>query len=930
MIYNRLENWQGEKKMNTLRDRSKVSTAAFVLVLTIAAAFGALATSVPTADAQTTVRLVPYFYPMIGVNSPTLISWEPSPNVFYSPPYEVPPWTPTMMWPDANVTFTRPDGSTDVVEGPFEVYWLSYDTSVGAPAHLSLVYTPDTKGIWNVTFYWPGDGTYDAVTQTDSFLVGDHFPRRTSFAMLSFRPYPAVGLGQSLLVNAWVTPPPVTKRDNYRGYIFTIRRPDGTIDYTFTMDSECPGVCWWQFMFDTLGDWTVTFEFPGDHTTAPCDVTRTITVQDEWIPYPVEDTSLPTEPWTFPINVFNREWRNIAGSWFQSNYNASGGGWNPYTKAPRSAHVLWKLPPVSGLGGFIGSPYPISTSGIYSSSGARITTVMAGRGYYTAAGQIHCVDMSTGEELWSVPGSFNFGSVVGPVGPFGSTYSPTLLSIGTRFIKYDGLTGAVIANMTGLPPIPPPPPEVLARIGGMAYAYVGTTFFVDPYFYQAVSGWYDDTLGDWTDGYVIKYDTNTGRIVWNASFPAGPLTSSYSTIHAGLLISRCFKAGTTIVQYLKALNLTTGTIEYETPIMDKSDPSTWVYRQGPAIGGGYGLVYFAGTAYGDGPMVYFAFNASTGKLAWIFRPPEEYYPWGNFFAYMPQTCAYDMIHVLTYNGAFGVNRTTGEMVWHYSAGDAGMETPYNTWPFGSTGGVIGGGVIFAPVTEHSPTLYYRGTALHAFDAFTGEGIWSILGYYTPTAIAYGTLLASEVPSGVTYAFGKGPTATTVSSSSKVITNGSTVLIEGTVLDMSSAQKGTAAISDASMSDWMEYLHMQQSLPLDATGVQVTLAVVDPNGNYVNIGTATSNTDGKYALSWTPELIGTYQIVATFEGSESYYPSHATTYITVEPAPPAPQEPTEPVEPTPALSIVELAIIVAVIIVAIIAISAIVLVRKRRK
>ena len=47
--------------------------------------------------------------------------------------------------------------------------------------------------------------------------------------------------------------------------------------------------------------------------------------------------------------------------------------------------------------------------------------------------------------------------------------------------------------------------------------------------------------------------------------------------------------------------------------------------------------------------------------------------------------------------------------------------------------------------------------------------------------------------------------------------------------------GVAAVSDASQTEWMEYVYMQQPKPINATGVPVTLSVMDANGNYRSIG-----------------------------------------------------------------------------------------------
>jgi hypothetical protein len=95
---------------------------------------------------------------------------------------------------------------------------------------------------------------------------------------------------------------------------------------------------------------------------------------------------------------------------------------------------------------------------------------------------------------------------------------------------------------------------------------------------------------------------------------------------------------------------------------------------------------------------------------------------------------------------------------------------------------------------------------------------------------------------------------------------------------------------------MEYLHMQY--PIDGiwnnitmTGVPVTLTAIDDNGNPTNIGTTTTNAYyGTFELTWTPPATGTYQIISTFAGDDSYASSGALTYISVHDAPTASSTP----------------------------------------
>jgi hypothetical protein len=85
--------------------------------------------------------------------------------------------------------------------------------------------------------------------------------------------------------------------------------------------------------------------------------------------------------------------------------------------------------------------------------------------------------------------------------------------------------------------------------------------------------------------------------------------------------------------------------------------------------------------------------------------------------------------------------------------------------------------------------------------------------------------------------------------------------------------------------------MQQPKPTNATGIDVTVTVLDPNNNCYDVGTTTSNDYGSFKLSFTPAVPGEYYIYATFSGSDSYYGSSAVTAINVEEAPVTTPEPT---------------------------------------
>ena len=138
-----------------------------------------------------------------------------------------------------------------------------------------------------------------------------------------------------------------------------------------------------------------------------------------------------------------------------------------------------------------------------------------------------------------------------------------------------------------------------------------------------------------------------------------------------------------------------------------------------------------------------------------------------------------------------------------------------------------------------------------------------------------------------YTYGMGPSAISVTAPNIGVTTATPITMTGTVLDVSAGAKqnavaanfpyGLPCVSDDSMSQWMESVYMQQPLPTNATGVPVTLSVIDANNNFRTIGTTTSDLSGTYA-HWTPDIPGNYTLIASFAGSQSYYASsHKHTF-----------------------------------------------------
>jgi hypothetical protein len=293
------------------------------------------------------------------------------------------------------------------------------------------------------------------------------------------------------------------------------------------------------------------------------------------------------------------------------------------------------------------------------------------------------------------------------------------------------------------------------------------------------------------------------------------------------------------------------------------------------------------------------YDLYTGQLLWESEPEPQFTYYGisqivynhlliGYGSYSGQLIAYDI--------------KTGDIVWKYTAMNIGFESPYGNYPMIIQ--AVADGKIYTYTSEHSYTHpQYRGPNLRCINATDGTEIWSILDFGGGLSIVDGRLLGSNSLDNEIYCYGKGPSATSVTTQNDVSVLGTKVMIKGTVTDQTPTGrrntndgvdftlKDTPAISDADMSAWMEYNFMQQAKPTNAKGVEVSLSAIDPNGNLVQIGTTTSDMNGNYALLYTPEVPGNYQIFANFAGSKSYGPSSATTYIAVEDAPSATVAPT---------------------------------------
>ncbi len=315
-------------------------------------------------------------------------------------------------------------------------------------------------------------------------------------------------------------------------------------------------------------------------------------------------------------------------------------------------------------------------------------------------------------------------------------------------------------------------------------------------------------------------------------------------------------------------------------------------------------------------------------------------------------CAYGHLY---YDGFGGVmscyDLKTGHLLWTYGNGGKGNSTQSGfevPGPYPMSIYAIGNGIIYTTTTEHTVEIpLYRDATQQAINATTGELIWELNDVTSEAGgpgvaldtgyIADGFSVTLNGYDNQIYCVGRGPSATSVDAPMTDITLGSGLVIRGTVTDVSSGTTqdeqsarfpyGVPVASDVSMKDWMGYVYQQKPLPTNFTGVEVTINVLDANGNYRTIGTTTTDENGAYSLQYMPDITGKYTVFATFAGTQGYWPSRAETSFAVDPAPATPTP-----QPTAAPSMADTYFIPAIvglfIFIAVVGAAIILVLRKR--
>jgi hypothetical protein len=789
-----------------------------------------------------------------------------------------------------------------------------------------------------------------------------------TYAFIGATPNP-VGVGQQTLLHVGITQQLTNVNFGWEGLTVTITRPDGTTETLTGIKTDSTGGTGVVYVPNMIGNYTFKTHFPEQNTTATklaggapvgtmmlaSDSEELLLVVKEAAEVPIYPASpLPNEYWTRPIDAQLREWSQIAGNWpgipVDRFVTAN-------DDAPETAHMLWTKPvSMGGLAGGdeqgMGGPVAFENGAAYEQKfGAPV--VLGGilfynrfeaRGAANVEQAVVAVNLRTGEELW-VRNWNNTRLAVGQLFYWQSynymgTYGLLWTVSGSTWMAFDAFTGRWIYTMTNVPA------TVSSYGGGLgSNSWFGERGEIYAYTVNLNNGWMTlwnssrvvSLEGGWNphgNVYNCSYTAaRQGGYEWNITIPKG-LSGSISGVRLGESVvgSNLNNTGVNIW----AFSLKPG--QQGQLLFNKvwKAPDSWA-------AGNQTLSYSAslrenlGLVWSKETRQWWGFSLQTGEYLWGPTESEQYLGiYGTSIA-----LANGKFYQCYMSGiVYCYDTQTGKLLWTNNILD-----PYNeilwgvNWPMRIQ--FVVDDKIYLVESEHSPNQPLpRGGPMVCLNATTGEMIWSVsMSYYYRTNVVIGDSIIALMNSydQQIYAIGKGPSATTVTAPDISVEFGKSVMIKGTVTDTSPGTKeyalttrfpnGVPAVSDASQSAWMEYVYRQMPRPTNATGVSVSIDVVDSNGNYRNIGSTTSDASGMFSYQWTPDITGKYTVYASFGGSESYYPSYSETSFAVDPAAPTPAPTAEPVQSTADLYFVP-AIAGLFVFVAFIGVVIILVIRKR--
>jgi hypothetical protein len=766
---------------------------------------------------------------------------------------------------------------------------------------------------------------------------------KPTYAFIGTTPNP-VGVGQEVLLHIGISEATAGTYFKWTGLTVTVTKPDNTTETLGPFSTDATGGTGSIYVPTMVGTYKFQTHFPAQtmaiafagvgaipYAASDSPVTSLVVQQNPIQYFPA--IPLPTEYWNRPINAQFEQWAPLTGNWLRAIGSYTMPPDDKYIPgnqgAPETAHILWNYQYAEGglAGGNItaegggmemGDAYvgkflnTVVINGVlyfnrYDSTGAPVSeqTVVA-------------INLKTGEELWeknwnntrlsfgqvfhwkgfNLDGTFAYLFTSTPVtGAFGQTLSYT-------WNAYDPLTGRWLYQLINVP------------AGNPDYNYYGPDGIIYRYTVDTTNG----RLTEWNSSRAINPElsgsvadgswTPIGSIIdarqgydYNVSIPHGLPGAVCNAQFDDCVLGSTSSAfpgatGPTLTSWaISTKTATAGQLIFNTTWTVPSDyaQGTWVWSD----------VSFTDRVFiisCKESLRFYGFDLNTGNYIWQ-TEQEPYLAYYDKW-YGPMI-AYGLFYSERQSGmTIAYNIHTGQREWTYNCTDYYAQVLWsNNWP--TVFWFATDGKLYLSYATHHPNLQAKGAYMTCLNATTGEVIYTnswFDSWWGGTPVIGDGIIAG-LNAGYDnriYAFGKGATETTVQASPTISVNGDKVMVQGYVTDIAPGTKaydvaarfpqGVPAVSDASQTEWMQYVYMQYPRPTNATGVPVTISVLDPNNNTYSVGTATSDANGYYSFTFTPKVEGQYILSTNFPGSKAYYGSTAETAINVENAPEATSQP----------------------------------------
>lgn len=728
----------------------------------------------------------------------------------------------------------------------------------------------------------------------------------------------------------------------WEGLTVTVTKPNGDKVELGPLRTDSTGGTGTVYIPVETGNYTFQTHFPqqvysGTTYKASDSEILTVEVIEGTINY-YPGIPLPEEYWTRPIDSQFREWYSVSGNWLVASPENL---YVPYNDAPETAHVLWSKPLTTGglVGGGVALESSINGGAVGYETGDAYEGKWQSRfiiggvliyAHHTSIRPLEytAVNLRTGEVLWTKTFGANMSISMCQTFYWESynymgTYSYIWCTSGSTWYAYDPMDGNLRLTINNVP-------LQGGGFGGGGANVVGERGEI--YRYQYTGGrflmWNLSALISLEGSFVgfsgpgpLTFDaggsnptTAQQRRAWalNFTFPTGTYVGSVQRVYPGDRIIGGNLALTAVD--LWGISLEEGKVGTLLFNNKYTPPAYWAEGNVTISGFAGGWMAFSledkvAVMWIKETREHYGFSLETGQNIWGPTEPQYYLDSVDDSAADVRHIAYGKLYCASVSGiVYAYDVQTGERVWEYQA-----EEPYTEFLFSNNWWMkpmfITDGKIYVGHAEHSANQPLpRDAPFICLNATDGTEIWRVNGMFRQTRwggraiIGDSVIAAMDTYDQQIWAIGKGPSALKVSAPGVEVVAGSSIVVSGSVTDISPGTKGydlqarfpngVPAVADESQSEWMRYVYKQFPCPQDVTGVEVTLSAIDPNGNLVVLGTTTSDGSGSFGFEWeTPDVPGKYTITATFAGSEAYYPSAAQTYAIVAEAPAPTVEPT---------------------------------------